>query len=240
MRAWLSLRHSVPERARAFHSGLAKHGYTVMSGVTMKPGPKDALISWNRLHDVQAAATLFEERGLPVLICENSTWGNGFAGGHWYTIAKNFHNMAGRFPVDGPERWANLGIELQPWRTEGETVILPQRGIGPPGVAMPRGWGEHAQARYGGRIRPHPGQGAAIPLEDDLANAGRVITWGSGAAVKALIMGIPVVSEMPNFIGQQDNTDAGRVRMFEQLAWAQWQLKEIENGEAFDRLLGNS
>ena len=49
--------------------------------------------------------------------------------------------------------------------------------------------------------------------------------------------GIRVESHMPNWIGEQDNTDEGRVAMFRRLAWAQWTLEEIESGEPFQRLI---
>jgi hypothetical protein len=64
-----------------------------------------------------------------------------------------------------------------------------------------------------------------------------VITWGSGAAVRALLRGIPVESHMPNWIAAQDNTDAGRLAMFRRLAWANWRLSEIADGVPFRRLL---
>jgi hypothetical protein len=64
-----------------------------------------------------------------------------------------------------------------------------------------------------------------------------VITWGSGAAIKALLWGIQAVSEMPNWIGEQDNTPESRLEMFRRLALAQWELHEIESGEAFACLL---
>ena len=77
----------------------------------------------------------------------------------------------------------------------------------------------------------------AKPLQDDLARAGRVVTWGSGAAIQALMMGIPVISEMRGWVGQQDNTDDGRLAMFRRLAWAQATLDEIADGSALERLL---
>lgn len=237
MRAWLNLRHSVPERARAFHKGLSRLGYSIQSGVTMRPGPKDILVSWNRIRDGQLAADSFESRGRPVIVAENATWGNDFLGRHWYTLGLGYHNRSDCIRPEGSERWDALGVELQPFRSGGETVILPQRGIGPSGVAMPFGWGEKALSRHGGRIRQHPGQNPCIPLEQDLKAAGRVVTWGSGAAVKALMMGIPVTSEMPKWIGEQDNTEEGRLAMFRRLAWAQWTLDEIATGEPFERLL---
>lgn len=237
MRAWLELRHGVPDRRSAFIAGLQRIGYQVVEAVTTRPAERDVLVTWNRIQSGRLAADAFESRGLAVIVAENASWGNGFVGGHWYTLARGRHNTAGRFPLGGGNRWARLGVDLAPWRRAGETVILPQRGIGPAGVAMPRGWPGSARARFGGRVREHPGQRDCLPLQTDLAGAGRVVTWGSGAAIKALMWGIPVVSEMPGWIGEQDNTDAGRLAMFERLAWAQWTLDEIRSGEPFERLL---
>lgn len=208
-------------------------GYTVEMGCTKRPGDRDILCSWNRIREAGPAADAFEAAGLPVLITENASWGNEFGGGHWLTMARSYHNVSGMFPIGDSDRWDGLGIKLAPWRTKGETVILPQRGIGPRATVMPYGW---ANGKVG-RLRAHPGRFPGIPLEQDLAGAGKVMTWGSGAAIKALILGIPVESDMPNWIGEQDNTDAGRLAMFRSLAWAQWRLEEIRSGEAFGRLL---
>ncbi len=237
MRAWLNLRSGLPERREAFTAGLIRLGYAVIDGTTQSPKDGDVLVTWNRINVGHASALAFEARGLPVLVAENAAWGNEFAGRHWYSLARGQHNTAGRFPVGGAERWDSLGIELQDWRARGETVLLPQRGIGAAPTAMPRGWEHGALCRYGGRVRRHPGTGSGIPLERDLANAGRVVTWGSGAAIKALLWGIPVISEMPGWIGEQDNTEAGRLAMFRRLAWAQARVDEIESGEAIARLL---
>lgn len=233
MKAWLNLRYTVADRAAAFRQGLERLGHTVVSGFTQTPDPDDVLVTWNRIGQVDAAAKNYRQ----VIVAENAAWGNDFLGGRWYSLARDYHNTAGRFPVGGPDRWDSLGVELAPWRSGTEVVILPQRGIGPPGVAMPHGWAERTRGRVGGRIRQHPGRNACVALQDDLARAGCVWTWGSGAAVKALLWGVPVHSEMPEWVGQQDNTDRGRLAMLRRLAWAQWRLEEIASGEAFERLL---
>lgn len=234
MRAWLGLRPGVHYRREAFTSGLEKLGYRVIhEEIPRRTGDRDVLVIWNRYRGWATAADQFESRGQKVLVAENAAWGNSFAGAQWYSLAHSFHNTAGRFPVGGNERWDSLGVELAPWRTSGETVVLPQRGIGPPQVAMPHAW----LAKQAGRVRPHPGTRECVPLDVDLAKAGKVVTWGSGAAIKALTWGIPVESHMPGWIGEQDNTDAGRLAMFRRLAWAQWRLSEITNGDAFRWLL---
>jgi len=200
----------------------------------MHPGPRDILVIWNRYRESDRAAQMFERFNRPVIVAENALWGNDFAGDRWFSLALGQHNTAGRFPVGGPERWAWINPPLHPWREGGkEIVILPQRGIGPKGVAMPHGWADKVKAQCGGRIRRHPGKAERTPLREDLAKASMVRTWGSGAAVKALLWGIPVKSDMPLWIAEQDNTDAGRLAMFERLAWATWRIEEIGAGTAF-------
>jgi hypothetical protein len=233
--AYLNLRYTLPERIRVFIAGLKRCGYTVKQGLCMAPKDGDIFVTWNRIGGANECAKRFEESGNKVIVAENATWGNGFQGEKWYHLARNYHNTAGMFDVHGDDRWDDFGIELPPFRTEGDMVILPQRGIGNP--SMPLGWTNKAVLQYGCRVRPHPGKRPSVALEDDLANAATVITWGSGAAVKALLMGCHVISKMPNWIAEQDNTVEGRLTMLRNLAWAQWQLSEIESGEAFGMLL---
>jgi len=223
--AHLHLRHGSIRLHRIFAGGLERCGFRVIESDS---ADCDLLVTWN----VQKRV-----RGVPHLVVENSGWGNEFLGERWKTIALGQHNTAGCFPIGGPERFDSLNVKLSDWRTAGETVILAQRGIGPPGVAMPKDWITGAVRRYGGRVRLHPGKGQAIALDVDLINCGKAVTWGSGAAIKSLVLGIPVISEMPNWIGEQNNTDAGRLEMFRRLAWAQWRHSEIESGDAFRWLL---
>lgn len=209
-------------------------------------------VCWNRygIWDRQAASV--ERRGGVVLVAENGYLGNDFAGSLWYAISRSQHNGAGQWPMGDAARWDSLGVDLAPWRQSGETVVLPQRGIGPQGVAMPAGWVDSVQHRHGRfRVRPHPGQNECVPLDRDLDRAGAVVTWGSGAALKALLWGIPVFYDFPRWIGASASRpltdyklgprrdDGARLRMFHSLAWAQWRLPEIESGEAFWHLLGS-
>lgn len=212
---------------------MQRAGYLVEIGLTRAPQENDLLVSWNRIGAADNVARMFRRS----IIVENASWGNGFQCGNWLHMARTYHNTAGMFPVGDNHRWDTLGVELQPFRTGGETVILAQRGIGSSPTVMPTHWPGDAKRRHGGRIRLHPGKRPAPCLHEDLARCGRVVTWGSGAAIQALMMGIPVTSEMPNWIGEQDNTQAGRLAMFQRLAWAQWRTSEIETGEPFVMLL---
>src|SRR5688572_711378 len=125
MKAYLNLRYTVTERAAAFSKGLESVGFEIVRGITHNPGPDDIFVTWSRIGAADEAAEAFIAKGNKVLVAENASWGNDFAGKRWYTIARTYHNQAGRFPIGGPERWDSLGVQLQPWRTQGETVILP-------------------------------------------------------------------------------------------------------------------
>jgi hypothetical protein len=257
--AWLALRDGVHYRRAAFAAGLQRAGYRVEHRLPdLLPGPRDVLVIWNRYGDSARAAAAFEARGLQVLVAENGYLGNEFAGRRWYAIARNQHNGAGTWNDRGPERWDGLRVSFGTWRGDaGESVLLPQRGIGPSGVAMPRSWESESRRRLlergcRTRTRPHPGTSPAVDLEQDLSRASLVVTWGSGAALKALLWGIPVAYSMPNWIGAWAalplrslllesappvRDDDRRLAMFRRLAWAQWTLEEIQAGEPFAELL---
>lgn len=228
MRAFVNLRHTEDARAEAFRQGLRRCGYQVIQGFPTKPTERDVFLSWNRIGYADQVARTFPGQ---VLVAENALWGNDFLNKRWYSIAKDFHHTAGRFPVGDHTRWDNLGCHLEDWRRDGEVVVLGQRGIGPREVACPKGWS------VSGRMRGHPGRNEAVPLKQDLARCGLVRTWNSGAAVKALMWGIPVESHMPNWVAAQHNTDQGRLDMFRLLAWCTFEINEITQGEPFARLL---
>jgi hypothetical protein len=142
-----------------------------------------------------------------------------------------------------------LGVELAPFRRDGdETVIFAQRGIGEPACRSPQMWAESVRGRIGGRIRQHPGTSdAAVPLADDLARARQCVTWNSGAALQALMLGVPVWSAGPwigaaaarplaDWGGEPKHDDAARLEVFRRLAWGMWTLDEIRTGGPIKRM----
>ncbi len=249
MKVCCEIRREPHYRSDAFRRGLKRIG-----GKFVDERDCDVLVIWNRYGGFRHTADNCERRGGTVLVAENGYLGVEWLGDRWYAISRGQHNGAGQWPAGGPERWDALGVELAPWRLWGrEVVLLPQRGIGPPGVAMPGNWSREAAHKIGNRwpvrIRPHPGTKPAKPLDQDLHGAAAVATWGSGAALKSLMLGVPVFYDFPQWIGAPAGVsldcaikaplrcDASRLAMFRRLAWAQWRLSEIESGEAFDRLL---
>jgi hypothetical protein len=245
-RALLLLREQLHYRRDRFAAGLQAAGFKVCQTIP-DPRPGDVVITWNRYAHWDAECRRFEKAWASVLIAENSYLA-GHIPGKWHALALHHHAGRGTWKVGGPERWDALGVKLAPWRTGGtETVILAQRSIGEPGIASPRGWEAEMQRKTGGRIRPHPHRNPSpVPLEDDLRNAACVVTWGSSAALVALMMGVPVCSMLPGWIGEHacriglgapKRDDTARLQMFQRLIWAQSTVQEIESGEAFSRLL---
>jgi hypothetical protein len=240
-------------RHDAFSSGLKRIGFQVVAEPAARPCENDCIVVWNRQPIFESAVKRYEAAGAAIIVAENGYIGADADGNHLFALALNYHNGPGVWPAGGPERWEALGIDLAPWREGPGSFILAlaQRGIGPRGVAMPHAWPMDVEQRLRAarslpvKIRMHPGR---LPprqaLADALAGCHCAITWGSTAALKALAMGYPVVSEMPGWIGLSAasrmvaalNWD-GREDMFKRLAWAQWTAVELTAGEPFKRLI---
>lgn len=254
-RALNRLRPSLHYRRDAFNAGLTSAGFSVVEHLP-DPKPGDALLVWNLYGGYYEQAQHFKACGAHVIVTENGWLGKHWLDMEWFTLCLDHHAGAGRWPDGGPSRWDSFGAALAPWRTGvGETVILGQRGIGEYGYASPHNWAERTRARIKtGRIRAHPGNLACSPkmpsLEEDLAAATDVVTWASGAGLVALMMGIPVWNDLPQWIGasachhvadfkpgQGKRDDHARLQMFRRLAWAMWTLDELRTGEPIKRLL---
>lgn len=242
------LRDALHYRKAAFCAGLQAAGYTLADAIP-RPAPDDVLVIWNRYGGFHEHASRFEVVGARVLVAENGYLGKSWRGGEWFALAEGHHGGAGRWPYGGPERWDGWGVDLAQWRTYGnEVVILGQRGIGEPGLGSPPGWEYRVRTRFQcpARIRPHPGVKGGANLLNDLKNAQAVVTWSSGAALLALMAGIPVWRDNSWWIGAKAaapigdplmRDDDARLEMFRRLAWANWTLEEVRTGEPFAWLM---
>lgn len=261
-RALCLLRADLPYRREVFLTGLRRVGIPVIIDPPVKPNEDDVLIIWNRYGDNHRMATKYEANGGQVICVENGHLGKNWRGGSWLSMTLSHNAGAGRWPNNGPERWDGWNVPLEPFKEGGEEyLITEQRGIGEPGVASPEGWHsalmpiirmrrQEAQVR----VRAHPGTGAKPPpLREDLANIIAVITYHSAAATEALMYGVPVFYDSPNWIGrwsgkmveaflagEEPLRDASaRLEMFRNLAWAMWTVEEIQAGDPFKHLLFN-
>jgi hypothetical protein len=270
LKAYCLIRREPHYRHDAFVAGLRALGYDVAlqyNGWPVRPG--DALVVWNRYGDTERIADRFEAAGGTVLVVENGYIGKGGVspkrtdgpGNHYYAIARHAHNGRGQWHVGGPERWEALGIELKPWRSEGDHILVcANRSFGMSGGVMPHDWALDVAGRLKKltrrpiRIRQHPGNfDAKIPLAKDLENAHACVIWSSSCGVHALVAGVPVVCEAPwwicmsaafgmDWLDVQPNwtVTQARERAMHALAWAQWTVEEIAAGEPFRYLLSGS
>lgn len=259
MIAICTIRDLPPYRKQAFVEGLRKVGYKIVTAGNPQ-GPEDLFISWNKYAQNEQMADSWERAGGTAVIVENGYAGRDADGRQYYAIAAHGHNGSGWWPEGSDDRWAALGIPLQPWREptpDGHILVCGQRGIGSREMASPNAWHDHVSARLRKitdrpiRIRPHPGnQPAKVPLEDDLRGAHACVIWSSGSGVKALIAGVPVFYDAPAWIcagtakriqGEHLEwsivTDEWpRLVALRGMAWAQWSVDEITSGEPFVRL----
>lgn len=253
--------------------GLEAAGHKVALRSPDRFDAETLLVIWNRYGENHSLAQMVERSGGRVLVAENgyvaSSGGTpkfdvytneGGQGGHYYALAEGWHNGGGRWPAYGLGRWEALGIELAPWRSGGEYVLVcPNRSFGVPGrTLMAIDWAQKAAAELRKqtalpiKIRPHPGNDKPKrSLEDDLKGARAVVIWSSSAGVHALISGIPVICHAPYWICKQSSfgsfaqlktlgegyLDDERLESLGRLSYAQWTVDEIATGEPFRALL---
>lgn len=247
-------------RRQAFESGLGNAGVEL----TKDQGAADILLIWNRYGHGHQIASQFEKQGKLVLVAENGYLGYGGVSpkfevhpsgpkpGSYYSMSIGWHNGRGTWPA-GDGRFAKLGVEVKPWRTEGTHILVcPNRSFGVGKQVMPPDWAEKAVGRLRSEtkrpvvVRGHPGNNAPQrPLEADLKDAWAVVVWSSSVAVHSIVAGIPTFIEAPFQVvkgaGASGSPDEpvtlDRLPHLERMAWHQWQLREIESGEPFNLLL---
>jgi len=252
-RAAVLVREGPHYRIDAFRAGLVRLGYAI-GQPEKSPDAGDLLLIWNRYGEGDRWARIYEAAGATVVVAENGYLGRDWRDGIWYALALDWNAGAGHWPVGGPERAAMFDADLKPWRRPGHyTVVLAQRGIGSPPVSQPPGWHQRVAHELGHRghqpvIRGHPGKDQDNGnLYAQLDRAACAVTWASGAAVKALIYGVPVYHGLPNWIGAPAARPYGKAlaepfrgdrgEFLTRLAWAMWTVEEIGSGYAFDHLL---
>jgi hypothetical protein len=252
--AYVLIRQQPHYRHDAFVAGLTRAGFrtrTAYAGEAIQPG--DVVVIWNRYAHFEFTARKFEEAGGIVLVAENGFVGRDAEGRQLYQLARGRHAGFGDFVVGQGDRWAGLGIALEPWHREGDHVLVcSQRGIGTPPVAMPSDFVTRAtlllkhytRRKLVFRYHPETPQGREQPsLESQLAGAHACVIWTSSAGVTALASGVPVFYIAERWIlegaASRDLTlidnppRPDRMPAFQRMAWAQWKVDEIEAGTPF-------
>lgn len=245
--AHVRLVEGVHYRKVAFESGLEHNGYSIVK--SPDPGRGNILVTWNRYARDEPICAAYERAGGTVLVAENAWLGPEEKDQHLFAICKGHHNGAGSWYVgDRPRYW----WPVAPWRKDGDyIVVLPQRGMGERGVRQERDWLPGVLNRLSRmtsrpiRVHHHPGPRPHPPI--DFRDTWACVTWASGAAIKAIVAGIPVFYEFPKWIGAgaarflNDNLEepflGDRGPMLHRLSWATWSAEDIAKGEPFEWLL---
>jgi hypothetical protein len=261
LRAYCLIREYPHYRREAFVAGLARAGYQVSVGHPGRSRPGDLLVIWNRYGHYDQVASAHERAGGIVLVAENGYIGQDKDGVQLYALAVHGHNGSGWWPEGDGARWEELGVEIKPWRAEGEHLyVRGQRGIGTSLMASPPQW-HHALGKVLRRtskrkvvVVDHPGKPACQPgqvavLQRDMDGAHACLIWSSAVGVRALVEGVPAFYSAPHWVCAgaalrglerlEDPLmdDEVRLRALERMAWAQWTVAELASGEPFKRLV---
>lgn len=209
--------------------GARRLGFTLGSGKPPTENIKgsDVLMTWTPWRDTgrHKRVLAFAKAGARVLICEN-----GFiptiGGRRYWQVGIDGVNGAGRFPVGGPERWASWGVELKPWRSGGDYILVcAQRGTVEDDPAITHGswwpdqilakiravtdrpilWRSHPGAPWRGHPVGWEGRDVTVapygvPLAEHLAGAIACIVYTSTSATEALIDGVPTFYDGPQIM----------------------------------------
>lgn len=243
----------------AFAEGLRRHGWSV--DVVSAAGPRcDLLAMWgarrrDRIEKQKAS-------GGEVCVLERGYLGDRFA---WTSVSFGGGlNGRGRFHgpfEDGSRFKKHFAHLMQPWRApgSGRYALIMQQVPGDTAVRncnLPAFYHE-AQAAFAQhmpvRIRPHPNvnpshgkeliAAARTSLAQDLANARCVVTWNSNSAVDAVMAGVPAVAMDRGSMAWAVTGHAmvmppqpDRTAWAYAMAWKQWQLEEMRNGDCWDAI----
>lgn len=255
-RAFCLLRQAPHYRKDAFDAGLKAAGYELATAGANRAATGDVVVIWNRYGANEQLANQAEAGGATVLVVENGYCGQDETGHQLYAIAKHGHNGSGTWRAGADTRWDSLGIEIAPWRESGEHILVcGQRGIGSRTMASPADWHNTMLRKLRGItrrpivVRQHPGNNPdpkRPSLEAQLQDCWAVVVWSSTSGVQALIRGIPVFYDAPHFIcagaasREIQQIDAppclDRLQALRRMAWAQWNLSEIQAGTPFRHL----
>ena len=238
--AVVTIRKEPAYRREAVENGLKRLGYAILNKGGNPRSRDDLLCLWNRkAGSEETMAEQWERRGGTVIIMENGYLQK--VDKSMYALSVHGHNGSGWFPTGTEDRFTALGFPLKEMvDRKGHDLVCAQRGIGSKLMASPPRWAEKmaeklkAAGRHP-RIRAHPGNFAPkVSLLDDLKGAARCVIWSSGAGVRALVEGIPVVHAAPHWIcaGWEGN----RVEALQRMAHGQWRHEEIATGEPFARM----
>jgi len=175
--------------------------------------------------------------------------------GRMLRASRNAVQASGWEAPDWP-RWAALGIRIQPWRRQGQHVLVVaqssthMRCVAGQGASWWRGavamLKRHTDREIVVRGWRSDKRALAATLSESLRDAWALVTWSSAAANEALLAGVPVFAAGPcaaSPMAERDLTRIetpiypdGRAAWAAALAGRQWTLDEMRAGLAWHAL----
>lgn len=246
--------------SNSLREGMRRHGTKSYVGGKLKYTKADVAVVWSWKRPAIIKDML--SSGRHVVVMERGFIQPRF---EWCSLTVDGFNGRGLCAPanDQGERWERLfSHHLKPWRTGGGNYAL-LIGQVPQDAALQGndivGWAQQTAdklAALGHRVlyRPHPlcttpcPRGAELStgtLEEDLANADRVVTFNSTTAVEAILAGIPTVihdAGSPAYPMASHNVAEplvrpDRTKWCHDMAWRQWSLEDMADGTAWGHAL---
>ena len=257
--ARLAQRHALPW-IYAFIEGLKRHGIQSKWDYTEHYKPCDLAVVWGLRNKKINEGQL--DHSADYLVMERGYFGDrkkftgiGYNGlnGRAFFFAKNM-------PSD---RWEKHWVEVKPWQMEGEYFLLMGQVSGDQSLygKDPRHWYEKTMNKIKAMtgipvyFRPHPltrqydgllqCDGLMTDsLEAAFSKAMCAITYNSNSGVDAVLNGVPVVAmdigsmawDMARHDVSMNFNRPKRKQWLYDLAYKQWTLEEVENGDAWEHL----
>ncbi|WP_083468141.1 FkbM family methyltransferase [Methylobacterium tarhaniae] len=207
-------------------------------------------IVWGVLRGSRDVLLQAEERGRLWMYIDHAYFGRGHLAN--YRISLNRFE-AGAVRACPSDRLDRLGIPVEPWKTEGRTILVcppTEHFIKAHGVGS---WLEDTLAELAKytdrpivvRQKPQPGE-PSIPLAEALGTAYALVTHSSNVAIEAAVAGVPVYVSPTSAAAPVGNTSLATIeeRSFpdrrawlQHLAYSQFSFDEIKLGRAIDILL---
>ena len=205
-------------------------------------------------------------KNLDVIVLETGYINRGDGENHHYAAGFNGLNGRADFRNRGmsDDRVKKLGVNLKPWRKDGNHVLLCGQVPWDASVEMCHdypGWLEHTawqikyQTKREIRFRPHPLADlppirgcthSKVTIQEDLKDCWAVVTYNSNSSVEAVLEGIPAFTfdagAMAKDVSSQWLQELERPYMpareawLNDLAYTQWTPEEMRSGETWRHL----
>lgn len=237
-------------------TGLAAHGVDARIFPPESYEPSAVACTWGVRYDHIVDGQAQHSGRLVVVEC-------GYFGDRMENVSVGIDGLNGRaqFGNDNspPDRWMVNGVDLKPWRTGGEYIVVMGQCAGDASLcgidfaAWAKGVAGGLENRRGDYLpifyRKHPLSGGVIPgirtlqgsMSDALDKAAMVVTFNSNSGVDAVLAGVPTVSiDRGSMVWPvsahsvfDEPVTPDRTQWSHNLAYCQWSRDELMSGAAW-------